>query len=89
TATASDTAGNSSASSVSTGFTLDTIAPGEGTGEGGTDEAPVLTIAEATDGVSEAEASDGVQVSVAVPTGTASGDTITLVVTQPDGTSET
>ncbi|KKD57837.1 hypothetical protein RN22_24265, partial [Grimontia sp. AD028] len=84
-----DVAGNISQSSTAAGFTLDTTAAGEGTGAGGTDEAPVLTIAEATDGVSEAEASDGVQVSVAVPTGTVAGDTITLTVTQPDGTTET
>ncbi|WP_152442439.1 Ig-like domain-containing protein, partial [Grimontia indica] len=88
TATVTDVAGNVSEASTPAGFTLDTTAAGEGTGAGGTDEAPVLTIAEATDGVSEAEASDGVQVSVAVPTGTLAGDTITLTVTQPDGTTE-
>ncbi|KKD57838.1 hypothetical protein RN22_24260, partial [Grimontia sp. AD028] len=84
-----DVAGNVSQSSSTSSFSLDTTAAGEGTGAGGTDEAPVLTIAEATDGVSEAEASDGVQVSVAVPTGTLVGDTVTLTVTQPDGTTET
>ncbi|MEZ8132021.1 Ig-like domain-containing protein, partial [Enterovibrio norvegicus] len=86
TATASDTAGNSSQPSASTGFTLDTTAPGEGTGPNGTDERPIVEIPEASDGVNQDEASDGIHVSVTPPTGTNPGDTVTLTLTSPDGT---
>ncbi|WP_283130577.1 Ig-like domain-containing protein [Enterovibrio norvegicus] len=85
TATASDTAGNSSQPSDSIGFTLDTTAPGEGTGPNGTDELPLVEVPEATGGVGEDELTDGVDVLVTPPTGTLPGDTITVTVTQPDG----
>ncbi|USH01143.1 Ig-like domain-containing protein [Grimontia kaedaensis] len=85
TATASDTAGNSSQPSASTGFTLDTTAPGEGTGPNGTDELPIVEVPEASGGVGEDELTDGVEVLVTPPTGTEPGDTITVTVTQPDG----
>ncbi|KKD57816.1 hypothetical protein RN22_24385, partial [Grimontia sp. AD028] len=64
----------------------DTTAPGEGTGTGGTDEAPTVVIPEASGGVGEEELTDGVEVLVTPPTGTQPGDTITVTVTQPDGT---
>ncbi|TKF04923.1 hypothetical protein FCV66_23995, partial [Enterovibrio norvegicus] len=64
TATASDTAGNSSQPSASTGFTLDTTAPGEGTGPNGTDELPLVEIPEASGGVGEDELTDGIEVLV-------------------------
>ncbi|KKD57851.1 hypothetical protein RN22_24185, partial [Grimontia sp. AD028] len=77
TATVTDTAGNTSVPSTETGFTIDTTAPGEGTGTGGTDEAPTVVIPEATGGVGEEELTDGVEVLVTPPTGTQPGDTIT------------
>ncbi|WP_216821914.1 hypothetical protein, partial [Vibrio sp. Evd11] len=47
---------------------------------------PTLSILEATDGfVNANENSDGLQVSVSVPTGVEAGDTITLAITNPDG----
>ncbi|WP_283130575.1 Ig-like domain-containing protein [Enterovibrio norvegicus] len=86
TATVTDSAGNTSTPSEETGFTVDITAPGEGTGTGGTDEAPVVVIPEATGGVGEDELTDGVDVLVTPPTGTKPGDIITVTVTQPDGT---
>ncbi|MDD1780460.1 tandem-95 repeat protein [Enterovibrio sp. ZSDZ35] len=85
TATITDSAGNTSATSTDSDFTIDTTAPGEGTGPGGTDELPLVTIPEATGGVGENEVSNGIEVQVTPPTGTESGDTITVTVTQPDG----
>ncbi|KKD58051.1 hypothetical protein RN22_23170, partial [Grimontia sp. AD028] len=77
TATVTDTAGNTSVPSEETGFNIDTAAPGEGTGTGGTDEAPTVVIPEASGGVGEEELTDGVEVLVTPPTGTQPGDTIT------------
>ncbi|MBD1567720.1 Ig-like domain-containing protein, partial [Vibrio sp. S12_S33] len=48
--------------------------------------APTLTIADAADGsVSVAENSDGVETVVSIPTGVEVGDTVTLTITNPDG----
>ena len=66
-------------------FTVDTQPPGTGTGEGGSDAAPGVTIPEATDNVTLEEANDGVDVLVTPPTDSLPGDTITLTVTQPGG----
>ncbi|NGN98450.1 tandem-95 repeat protein, partial [Grimontia sp. S25] len=85
TASVTDSAGNTSAPSTSTTVTIDTTAPGEGTGPGGTDELPLVEILESTGGIGEDELADGVQVLVTPPTGTEPGDTITVTVTQPDG----
>ncbi|WP_283130572.1 retention module-containing protein [Enterovibrio norvegicus] len=85
TATVSDTAGNTSLPSDAAGFTLDTAAPGTGTGTGGADERPTITLPEAADGVSHDEARDGVDALVTPPTGTAPGDTVTVTLTKPDG----
>ncbi len=57
------------------GVLIDTIAP----------TAPTLTIAEAANGISASELSDGVQVSAALPVGAAEGDVITFTVTDPSG----
>ncbi|WP_394211202.1 Ig-like domain-containing protein [Enterovibrio calviensis] len=89
TATVTDSAGNTSASSTDSDFTVDTTAPGEGTGVGGTDELPLVAIPEASGGVGENDVSNGIDVHVTPPTGTKPGDTITLTVTQPDGDTTT
>ena len=48
--------------------------------------APVITIPEASDGlISGEEAADGVQVEIELPDGITDGDTVTVSVTQPDG----
>ncbi|NGO00453.1 hypothetical protein G5S52_23460, partial [Grimontia sp. S25] len=85
TASVTDSAGNTSAPSTSTTVTIDTTAPGEGTGPGGTDELPLVEIPEASGGIGEGELTDGVEVLVTPPTGTEPGDTITVTVTQPGG----
>ena len=74
TATLTDIAGNTSPEGTGT-VKFDTIAPGQ----------PLITIAEATNGVSAAEVSDGVQTEVKLPTGTVAGDKVTLTVTDPSG----
>ncbi|MCG9603354.1 Ig-like domain-containing protein [Vibrio sp. Isolate31] len=82
TSTISDAAGNTTGSSTSIDFELDTTVPGDEDGDGSSDTAPTLTIAEAADGfVNASENSDGLQVSVSVPTGVEAGDTITLAIT--------
>ncbi|NGN96086.1 hypothetical protein G5S52_00005, partial [Grimontia sp. S25] len=85
TASVTDSAGNTSAPSTSTTVTIDTTAPGEGTGPGGTDELPLVEIPEASGGIGEGALADGVEVLVTPPTGTEPGDTITVTVTQPGG----
>jgi len=70
-------------------FTLDRTAPGEGDGTpGNIDEAALLNVPENDGGINENEASDGIQVNVTPPTGTQAGDTITLTVTLPNGTTQ-
>ncbi|MEZ5488305.1 MAG: Ig-like domain-containing protein [Steroidobacteraceae bacterium] len=74
-ATAVDAAGNTSSAAV-LALTIDSAAP----------TAPTLTIAEAADGyVNQTEASSGggVPMTVALPTGTAAGDVVTLLVDGP------
>ncbi|TKF28251.1 Ig-like domain repeat protein, partial [Enterovibrio norvegicus] len=85
TTTVTDSAGNTSSPSDPIDITVDTTAPGEGTGPNGTDELPLVEIPEASGGVGEDELTDGVEVLVTPPTGTEPGDTITVTVTQPDG----
>ncbi|MCC4796706.1 Ig-like domain repeat protein, partial [Enterovibrio norvegicus] len=87
TTTVTDSAGNTSSPSDPIDITIDTTAPGEGTGPNGTDELPLVEIPEASGGVGEDELTDGVEVLVTPPTGTEPGDTITVTVTQPDGSS--
>ncbi|KKD57891.1 hypothetical protein RN22_23975, partial [Grimontia sp. AD028] len=65
--------------------TVDTTAPGQGTGENGTDELPLVAIPEAADGINKDEAGDGIDVLVTPPTGIEPGDTVTLTLTKPDG----
>ncbi|MEK7346625.1 MAG: hypothetical protein AAB176_13145, partial [Pseudomonadota bacterium] len=48
--------------------------------------APTLAVAELAQGVSFAEAADGLQVSMTLAAGTAEGDVIVFTVTQPDNT---
>jgi len=84
-------AGADSEISNTQAFTLDRTAPGEGEGDGtpgNSDEAALLTVPENTGGIDASEASNGVQVNVTPPTGTQAGDTITLTVTLPNGTTE-
>ena len=63
--------------------TVDTTAPGETDGS-----KPVVTIPEAVDGINEEELTDGAQAEITLPTGTEPGDTVTLIVTKPDGSTE-
>ncbi|MDO5666229.1 MAG: Ig-like domain-containing protein, partial [Alcaligenaceae bacterium] len=77
TATSEDPAGNKSEPA--------TVVAGDSTAPG----VPTVTIPEAADGVNAEELADGVQVNVTVPEGTEPGDTITLTVTNPDGTTTT
>ena len=70
-------------------FTADTQIPGDTDGDGATDATPVVAIPEAADGVNAEELKDGVQTEVTVPKGSAAGDTLTLTVTRPDGTTDT
>ncbi|WP_035017427.1 hypothetical protein, partial [Enterovibrio norvegicus] len=64
TTTVTDSAGNTSSPSESVEITIDTTAPGEGTGPNGTDELPLVEIPEASGGVGENELNDGVEVLV-------------------------
>ncbi|MEI8672534.1 Ig-like domain-containing protein [Vibrio sp. SA48] len=86
TAQISDAAGNSSGESAPVMFDLDTTVPGDTDGDGTSDTAPIVTIADAADGsVNVAENSDGVETNVTLPTGVEEGDTVTLTITNPDG----
>ncbi|UTV86726.1 BapA prefix-like domain-containing protein [Cobetia amphilecti] len=78
TATATDPAGNTSGPTTAT---VDATSPG---GEDGTD-APILTIAEAADGVNAAELADGLQTSVTLTAGTEEGDTVTVILDDGNG----
>ncbi|MER1774798.1 hypothetical protein KC956_19470, partial [Proteus mirabilis] len=62
---------------------------GDTDGDGVVDTTPVVTIPEATDGVNADELKDGVQTEVTVPGGSAAGDTLTLTITKPDGSTDT
>ncbi|MBD1567812.1 hypothetical protein, partial [Vibrio sp. S12_S33] len=67
-------------------FDLDTTVPGDTDGDGTSDTAPTVTIADAADGsVNVAENSDGLETNVTLPTGVEEGDTVTLTITNPDG----
>ncbi|EPD1274730.1 beta strand repeat-containing protein, partial [Escherichia coli] len=70
-------------------FAVDGQIPGDTDGDGTVDTTPVVTIPEAADGVNAKELEDGVQTEVTVPGGSAAGDTLTLTVTKPDGSTET
>ncbi|MBD1567719.1 Ig-like domain-containing protein, partial [Vibrio sp. S12_S33] len=60
--------------------------PGDTDGDGTSDTAPTVTIADAVDGsVNVAENSDGVETNVTIPEGVEVGDTVTLTITNPDG----
>ncbi|WP_218012973.1 beta strand repeat-containing protein [Testudinibacter aquarius] len=83
-----DAAGNTSTEGTDTS-TADLKVPGDTDGDGTADSAPVVTIPEATDGVNAKELEDGVQTNVTLPTGTQAGDTVTLSVTNPDGSTST
>ncbi len=77
--TVTDAAGNSSAAVNGTPFTVDASAPA----------APGVTIPDASRGVNATEASDGVALVVSLPNDAVAGDTLTTVVTKPDGTTLT
>ncbi|HHZ9145906.1 TPA: beta strand repeat-containing protein [Proteus mirabilis] len=89
TAEITDPAGNTSGQGKPTDFMVDTQIPGDTDGDGVVDTTPVVTIPEATDGVNADELKDGVQTQVTVPGGSAAGDTLTLTITKPDGSTET
>ncbi|WP_350433821.1 beta strand repeat-containing protein [Proteus mirabilis] len=89
TAEITDPAGNTSSQGKPTDFMVDTQIPGDTDGDGTVDTTPVVTIPEAADGVNADELKDGVQTQVTVPGGSAAGDTLTLTITKPDGSTET
>ncbi|MGP7972487.1 beta strand repeat-containing protein [Proteus mirabilis] len=89
TAEITDPAGNTSGQGQPTDFMVDTQIPGDTDGDGVVDTTPVVTIPEAADGVNADELKDGVQTEVTVPGGSAAGDTLTLTITKPDGTTDT
>ncbi len=89
TAEITDPAGNTSGQGKPTDFMVDTQIPGDTDGDGVVDITPVVTIPEATDGVNAGELKDGVQTEVTVPGGSAAGDTLTLTITKPDGSTDT
>ena len=70
-------------------FAVDGQIPGDTDGDGTVDTTPVVTIPEAADGVNADELKDGVQTEVTVPGGSAAGDTLTLTITKPDGSTDT
>ena len=87
TATITNADGQESAVSNNADFNLDKTAPGEDSADTITE--PNIAIAEAAgDGIVDAsEVLDGVQVQVTVPESTQVGDTVTLSVITPDGSS--
>jgi hypothetical protein len=90
TATTTDVAGNTSKASAPQSFTLDTQAPGQNVD--GTDAAfpaPVLTLAEALNGVNQTELDDGLQYQVTLPSGSKAGDTLSFSFKAPDNTVRT
>ncbi|MDC5886821.1 beta strand repeat-containing protein [Proteus mirabilis] len=89
TAEITDPAGNTSGQGKPTDFMVDTQIPGDTDGDGVVDTTPVVTIPEATDGVNADELKDGVQTQVTVPGGSAAGDTLTLTIAKPDGSTDT
>ncbi|OOF64383.1 Ig-like domain-containing protein [Rodentibacter sp. Ppn85] len=100
TATAKDPAGNEAKGEATAGNNPSTPrVPGDVDGDGDADDddndattekgAPKVSIPEATDGVNAEEAKDGVQVDVTLPKNTKAGDTVTLTVTKPDGSTAT
>ena len=70
-------------------FAVDGQIPGDTDGDGTVDTTPVVIIPEAADGVNADELKDGVQTEVTVPGGSAAGDTLTLTITKPDGSTDT
>ncbi len=89
TAEITDPAGNTSGEGKPTDFMVDTQIPGDTDGDGTVDTTPVVTIPEAADGINADELKDGVQTEVTVPGGSAAGDTLTLTITKPDGSTDT
>ncbi|MFU2132012.1 Ig-like domain-containing protein [Gallibacterium anatis] len=97
TAVVTDAAGNSSATSGAANFTIDITAPGDtNPAVSGVEEAPEVSIPEADKGVNKTEWNGGenqegagIQVKVTLPSGTQAGDTVTLTVTNAEGTAYT
>ena len=97
TAVVTDAAGNSSATSDAANFTIDITAPGDtNPAVSGVEEAPEVSIPEADKGVNDTEWNGGenqegagIQVKVTLPNGTQAGDTVTLTVTNAEGTAYT
>ncbi|WP_230589405.1 Ig-like domain-containing protein [Gallibacterium anatis] len=95
TAVVTDHSGNSSATSDAANFTIDITAPGDtNPAVSGVEEAPEVSIPEAANGGvnntewngGENQEGAGIQVKVTLPSGTRAGDTVTLTVTNADGT---
>ncbi|MEH8045189.1 Ig-like domain-containing protein [Gallibacterium anatis] len=95
TAVVTDHSGNSSATSDAANFTIDITAPGDtNPAVSGVEEAPEVSIPEAVNGGvnntewngGENQEGAGIQVKVTLPSGTRAGDTVTLTVTNADGT---
>ncbi|MBU6188747.1 MAG: FG-GAP repeat protein, partial [Betaproteobacteria bacterium] len=81
TAKATDAAGNSSSSSSAFPVTIDTVAP----------SAPTVLLTEAANSVNAAEATSGsgTPIVITLPSDARVGDTVTTVVTRPNGTTTT
>jgi hypothetical protein len=77
--TVTDAAGNSSDPVNGTPFTVDATAP----------SAPAFALPEAPNGVSATEASNGTPIVITLPANAQVGDTVTTVVTNPNGTTST
>ncbi|KGQ54055.1 hypothetical protein IO44_10600 [Gallibacterium anatis str. Avicor] len=93
-----DAAGNQSLPSVKKTFTvLDTVVPGDtnGDGEADADGKPSVSVVDAHTSdnqdkpVGSDDLKDGVQVEVTLPKGTEAGDTVTVTMTKPDGSTVT
>ncbi|WP_019672899.1 hypothetical protein, partial [Psychrobacter lutiphocae] len=69
----------------------DSAPPDQGPGDAipNLNEAPVIKIPEAVDGINNEELSDGVQTEVSIPEGTQVGDKLTITVTDPNNKTKT
>ena len=89
TAVVTDQAGNKGKESDPVPFTVDTVAPGDTDPDTeGVEQAPTVSIPEATDGyINAAELNDenGIQTIVTLPEGTVAGDTVTVTFKPSNG----
>ena len=85
-----DAAGNTGPTNVAQTFTVDQIAPGQNAdGSPAVKPVPVVTIAEAANGINATELANGIQALVDLPTGSVVGDKLTFTLAGPGNTSST